>query len=158
MGLAQRPLVEAPDFVTFIVGTSWTRPRAVSTSPSATPRVIDVVEAAPRDGDDQVTTEPGAHTTALDVRTHRLNVFLPKTHRAAVFVDGWTPRSTRGASPPSPGDHPSAAAGVTSVRYVKWNVGSCQFQWMASNRMVTTHAIPSTDASERLTPRACRIR
>ena len=29
----------------------------------------------------------GAHTTALDGRRHRLYVFLPETHRAAVFVD-----------------------------------------------------------------------
>jgi hypothetical protein len=35
-----------------------------------------------------VATEPGAHTTALDVRDHRLYVFLAQTHRAAVFVDG----------------------------------------------------------------------
>jgi hypothetical protein len=33
-------------------------------------------------------TEPGAHTTALDGRRHRLYVFLSGTHRAAVFVDG----------------------------------------------------------------------
>ena len=36
---------------------------------------------------ESVATEPGAHTTALDARRHRLYVFLPKTHRAAVFAD-----------------------------------------------------------------------
>jgi hypothetical protein len=34
-----------------------------------------------------VPTEPGAHTTALDGRRHWLYVFLPETHRAAVFAD-----------------------------------------------------------------------
>ena len=35
-----------------------------------------------------VSTEPGAHTSALDLCEHRLYVFMPKTHRATVFVDG----------------------------------------------------------------------
>ena len=34
-----------------------------------------------------VPTEPGAHTTALDPRRRKLYAFLPRTHRAAVFVD-----------------------------------------------------------------------
>ncbi len=52
------------------------------------PGVIDVVDVRTQRRLESVTTEPGAHTTALDTRRHRLYVFLPKTHRAAVFVDG----------------------------------------------------------------------
>ena len=37
---------------------------------------------------ESVPTESGAHTTALDVARHMLYIFLPKTHRAAVFADG----------------------------------------------------------------------
>jgi DNA-binding beta-propeller fold protein YncE len=51
------------------------------------PGVIDVVDTAALKVVERVPTEPGAHTTALDVRRHRLYVFLPATHRAAVFVD-----------------------------------------------------------------------
>jgi len=41
------------------------------------PGVVDVIEPL------------ATHTTALDVRTHQLSVFLPRSHhRAAVFVDG----------------------------------------------------------------------
>ena len=52
------------------------------------PGVIDVIDIQRMQRLEAVPTEPGAHTTALDVRTHHLYVFLPKTHRAAVFVDG----------------------------------------------------------------------
>jgi len=52
------------------------------------PGVIDVIDIHRMRRLETVSTEPGAHTTALDVRGHRLYVFLPTTHRAAVFVDG----------------------------------------------------------------------
>jgi DNA-binding beta-propeller fold protein YncE len=51
------------------------------------PGVIDVVDARAMRRIESVATEPGAHTTALDADRHRLYVFLPKTHRAAVFTD-----------------------------------------------------------------------
>jgi DNA-binding beta-propeller fold protein YncE len=51
------------------------------------PGVIDVVDVRAMRRIETVPTEPGAHTTALDGRRHRLYVFLPATHRAAVFVD-----------------------------------------------------------------------
>jgi len=49
------------------------------------PGVIDVVDIRELRRIESVPTEPGAHTTALDTRRHLLYVFLPKTHRAAVF-------------------------------------------------------------------------
>jgi DNA-binding beta-propeller fold protein YncE len=52
------------------------------------PGLIDVVDVRAMRRVKSVPTEPGAHTTALDARRHRLYVFLPKTHRAAVFTDG----------------------------------------------------------------------
>src|SRR5215471_7325563 len=52
------------------------------------PGVVDVIDIRGMQRLETVATEPGAHTTALDSRTHHLYVFLPGTHRAAVFVDG----------------------------------------------------------------------
>jgi len=54
---------------------------------SGDPGVIDVIDVRTLRRLESVPTEPGAHTTALDTRRHRLYVFLPKTHRAAVFTD-----------------------------------------------------------------------
>ena len=51
------------------------------------PGVIDVIDVRNNRRLESVPTEPGAHTTALDVRRQRLYVFLPKTHRAAVLTD-----------------------------------------------------------------------
>jgi hypothetical protein len=34
-----------------------------------------------------VPTEAGAHTLALDRNRNKIYVFLPRSHRAAVFVD-----------------------------------------------------------------------
>jgi DNA-binding beta-propeller fold protein YncE len=51
------------------------------------PAVIDVIDVRTLHRLESVPTEAGAHTTALDARRHRLYVFLPKTHRAAVFAD-----------------------------------------------------------------------
>jgi DNA-binding beta-propeller fold protein YncE len=52
------------------------------------PGVIDVIDVRAMRRIETVPTEPGAHTTALDGRRHWLYVFLPETHRAAVFADG----------------------------------------------------------------------
>jgi hypothetical protein len=35
-----------------------------------------------------VPTESGAHTLALDRKRSKVYAFLPRSHRAAVFVDG----------------------------------------------------------------------
>jgi DNA-binding beta-propeller fold protein YncE len=51
------------------------------------PGVIDVIDSDAMKRVETVPTEPGAHTTALDPRGHKLYAFLPRTHRAAVFVD-----------------------------------------------------------------------
>jgi DNA-binding beta-propeller fold protein YncE len=51
------------------------------------PGVIDVIDVRALRRLESTPTEPGAHTTALDALHHRLYVFLPKTHRAAVFSD-----------------------------------------------------------------------
>jgi DNA-binding beta-propeller fold protein YncE len=51
------------------------------------PGVIDVIDLRKLRQLETVSTEAGAHTTALDAGRHRLYVFLPKTHRAAVFDD-----------------------------------------------------------------------
>jgi DNA-binding beta-propeller fold protein YncE len=60
------------------------------------PGVIDVLETAPLRRRQVVTTEPGAHTTAFDPASETLYVFLPHTHRAAVYRDA---RNNGGFSP-----------------------------------------------------------
>jgi DNA-binding beta-propeller fold protein YncE len=52
------------------------------------PGVIDVIDVRSLRRIESVQTEPGAHTTAFDAARHLLYVFLPHTHRAAVFTDG----------------------------------------------------------------------
>jgi len=52
------------------------------------PGVVDAIDIRGMRRLETVATESGAHTTALNSRTHQLYVFLPGTHRAAVFVDG----------------------------------------------------------------------
>ena len=49
--------------------------------------MVDVIDVDQMKRVETVPTEAGAHTTALDVHRHRLYVFLPESHRAAVFVD-----------------------------------------------------------------------
>jgi YVTN family beta-propeller protein len=51
------------------------------------PGVIEVLETMPLGQQEVVTTEPGAHTTAFDAASETLYVFLPHTHRAAVYRD-----------------------------------------------------------------------
>ena len=49
------------------------------------PGVIDVFSTSPMEKLATIETEAGAHTTALSSAGDRLYVFLPNTHRAAVY-------------------------------------------------------------------------
>jgi YVTN family beta-propeller protein len=49
------------------------------------PGVIDVIDIETMRRAEVVTTEPGAHTLALDRKRNKVYAFLPKSHRAAVF-------------------------------------------------------------------------
>jgi DNA-binding beta-propeller fold protein YncE len=51
------------------------------------PGVIDVIDIAAMRREEVVSTEPGAHTLALDRKRNKVYAFLPRSHRAAVFVD-----------------------------------------------------------------------
>jgi DNA-binding beta-propeller fold protein YncE len=51
------------------------------------PGVIDVIDVAAMRVLEVVQTEPGAHTLALDRTRNKIYAFLPRSHRAVVFVD-----------------------------------------------------------------------
>jgi DNA-binding beta-propeller fold protein YncE len=51
------------------------------------PGVLDVIDIDTMRRQEVVPTEAGAHTFALDRRRNKVYAFLPKTHRAALFVD-----------------------------------------------------------------------
>ncbi|HET7491627.1 MAG TPA: YncE family protein [Bradyrhizobium sp.] len=51
------------------------------------PGVIDVIDIAAMRRREVVPTESGAHTLALDRKRSKVYAFLPRSHRAAVFVD-----------------------------------------------------------------------
>jgi len=51
------------------------------------PGVIDVINVGTMRCEEVVPTEAGAHTLALDRKRSKIYSFLPKSHRAAVFVD-----------------------------------------------------------------------
>jgi DNA-binding beta-propeller fold protein YncE len=51
------------------------------------PGVIDVIDIAAMRRSEVVSTELGAHTLALDRKRNKVYAFLPRSHRAAVFVD-----------------------------------------------------------------------
>lgn len=51
------------------------------------PGVIDVIDIGTMRRVETVPTEAGAHTFALDRKRNKIYVFLPQSHRAAVFVD-----------------------------------------------------------------------
>ena len=51
------------------------------------PGVIDVIDTASMTRAETVSTERGGKTTALDAAHDKLYVFLPESHRAAVFVN-----------------------------------------------------------------------
>jgi len=52
------------------------------------PGVIDVIDITAMRREEVVPTEAGAHTLALDRKRNKVYAFLPRSHRAAVFVDG----------------------------------------------------------------------
>jgi DNA-binding beta-propeller fold protein YncE len=51
------------------------------------PGVLEVLETTPLARRQVVATEAGAHTTAFDPASQTIYVFLPHTHRAAVYRD-----------------------------------------------------------------------
>jgi len=51
------------------------------------PGVIDVIDVATLRRKEVARTEEGAHTLALDRKRSKVYAFLPRSHRAAVFVD-----------------------------------------------------------------------
>jgi DNA-binding beta-propeller fold protein YncE len=51
------------------------------------PGVVDVIDIAAMRQKEVVPTEAGAHTLALDRKRSKVYAFLPRSHRAAVFVD-----------------------------------------------------------------------
>ncbi len=51
------------------------------------PGVIDVIDVGAMRRKKVVQTEAGAHTLAIDRRKRKVYAFLPRSHRAAVFVD-----------------------------------------------------------------------
>jgi YVTN family beta-propeller protein len=51
------------------------------------PGVIDVIDVATMRSKEGAPTEEGAHTLALDRKRSKVYAFLPRSHRAAVFVD-----------------------------------------------------------------------
>jgi DNA-binding beta-propeller fold protein YncE len=51
------------------------------------PGVIDVIDIGTMRREEVVPTEAGAHTLALDRKRSKVYAFLPRSHRAAVFVD-----------------------------------------------------------------------
>ena len=52
------------------------------------PGLIEVFDTATLRRCATVPTETGAHTLAFDAVSNSVYAFLPKTHRAAVYVDG----------------------------------------------------------------------
>lgn len=77
--LDEKPLNGVPDVVFF------NRQRQHLYVAIGDPGVIDVFSTAPMKKLATIETEPGAHTTALAPAGDRLYVFLPRTHRAAVY-------------------------------------------------------------------------
>ncbi len=77
--LDEKPLSGVPDVVFF------NRQRQHLYVAIGDPGVVDVFATAPMKKLATIETEPGAHTTALAPAGDRLYVFLPRTHRAAVY-------------------------------------------------------------------------
>ncbi|MSP75465.1 MAG: hypothetical protein EXR12_04955 [Rhodospirillaceae bacterium] len=77
--LDEKPLSGVPDVVFF------NRQRQHLYVAIGDPGVVDVFATAPMKKLATVETEPGAHTTALTPAGDRLYVFLPRTHRAAIY-------------------------------------------------------------------------
>jgi DNA-binding beta-propeller fold protein YncE len=51
------------------------------------PGVVDVFDGDRMERIETVQTEPGAHTLGFDAERNKVYAFLPKTHRAGVYVD-----------------------------------------------------------------------
>ncbi len=77
--LDEKPLGGVPDVVFF------NRQRQRLYVAVGDPGIVDVFSTSPLKKLATVETEPGAHTTALSPTGERLFVFLPRTHRAAVY-------------------------------------------------------------------------
>lgn len=80
--LSERPLSGTPDVIFF------NRPRRQLYVAVGDPGVIDVFDTTTMTRLATVPTERGAHTTALAPAGDRLYVFLPQSHRAAVYRIG----------------------------------------------------------------------
>ncbi|HLH88345.1 MAG TPA: hypothetical protein VKX28_07790 [Xanthobacteraceae bacterium] len=78
----ERPLSGVPDVVFF------NRQRRQLYVAIGDPGVIDVFATSPMERIGSVTSEKGAHTTALSPAGDRLYAFLPATHRAAIYQIG----------------------------------------------------------------------
>jgi DNA-binding beta-propeller fold protein YncE len=78
--LDEKPLSGVPDVVFF------GRQRQRLYVAIGAPGVIDVFSTQPMEKLATIVTEPGAHTTALAPAGDRLYVFLPRTHRAAIYA------------------------------------------------------------------------
>lgn len=77
--LSERPLSGKPDVIFF------NRARQHLYVAVGDPGVIDVFDTRSMTSLGRVETEAGAHTTALSPGGDRLYVFLPRTHRAAIY-------------------------------------------------------------------------
>jgi len=77
--LDEKPLSGVPDVVFF------NRPRQQLYVAISDPGVIDVFATSPVQKLATIETEAGGHTTALSPAGDRLYVFLPRTHRAAIY-------------------------------------------------------------------------
>ncbi|MBX9945751.1 MAG: hypothetical protein K2Y40_16840 [Reyranella sp.] len=77
--LDEKPLGGVPDVVFF------NRQRQHLYVAIGNPGIIDVFSTSDMKKIATIETEPGAHTTALSPAGERLYVFLPRTHRAAVY-------------------------------------------------------------------------
>jgi DNA-binding beta-propeller fold protein YncE len=51
------------------------------------PGVVDIIDVRTMRREEVVQTEAGAHTLAFDRQRNKVYVFLPQSHRAAVFID-----------------------------------------------------------------------
>jgi DNA-binding beta-propeller fold protein YncE len=77
--LDEKPLSGVPDVIFF------NRQRQHLYVAIGNPGVIDVFATSPMQKLETIETEAGAHTTALSPAGDRLYVFLPRTHRAAIY-------------------------------------------------------------------------
>jgi hypothetical protein len=51
------------------------------------PGIVEVFDTKKLKQIETIRTEPGAHTIGFDAERSKIYAFLPKTHRAAVYVD-----------------------------------------------------------------------